>query len=151
MGIRQGSIAGIAGLIAVAFSVAAGCNWSSNQSADERAREEKTREEVAKATEKAKPALEEASREIKQAANEAANQAQAAVKGARDGWNRGARKLINVNAATESELLQLPGISRRDARRIVEARPYEDKHDMVVKGVISEAEYERIRDRITSK
>ena len=129
----------------------AGCDYHGNSTAEKRAREERTRDEVAKATERAKPALEEAGRKIEKAANEAADQAQAAAEGVREGWDRGGRHLVNINAAPEDELVELPGIGHREARRIVDGRPYADRHDLVVKSVISEATYAKIRDRITSK
>ncbi len=138
------------GLVVLCLGVG-GCTWSGNSDADQRARDEKTRDDVARATERAKPALEDAGRQIGKAASAAADEAQAAAEGIREGWERGGHHLVNVNAAPESELTDLPGISRRDARHIVDARPYRDKHDLVVKGAISEAEYEKIRDRITSK
>ncbi len=128
----------------------AGCNFNGSSDADKRAREEKTRDEVARATERAKPVLEDAGRKIGKAAAEAADEAQAAAEGVREGWDRGHR-LVNVNTASESELTGLPGIGVRDAKRIVDGRPYQDKHDLVVKGAISEASYQKIRDRITSK
>src|ERR1700736_4392358 len=128
-----------------------GCDFSGNSPADQRAREERTRNEVAKATERAKPALEEAGRKIEKAASEAADQAQAAAEGVREGWDRGGHHFVNVNAATENELVELPGIGHREARRIVESRPYRDRHDLVIKGAISEETYAKIRDRITSK
>ena len=127
-----------------------GCTWSRSAD-DERTREEKTREEVAKATERAKPALENAGKKIGEAAKEAANQAEAAAEGVREGWKRGAKHMVNVNSATENELVGLPGINHRDARRIIEERPYRENHDLVAKGVIPESEYERIRERITSR
>ncbi|MDP9339614.1 MAG: helix-hairpin-helix domain-containing protein [Acidobacteriota bacterium] len=144
---NQGGVA-ICTLAILAF--AAGCTFN-RDSTDERSREERTRDEVAKATERAKPALEDAGRKIGKAAAEAADQAQAAAEGVREGWNRGKSHLVNVNDATESELVELPGIGHSDARRIVDGRPYRNKHELVAKGVISEAEYARIRDRITSK
>ena len=128
-----------------------GCDVSGNSTADQRAREERTRNEVAKATERAKPALEEAGRKIEKAASEAADQAQAAAEGVRQGWDRGGHHLVNVNAASEDELVELPGIGHREARRIVDGRPYRDRHDLVVKGAISEETYAKIRDHITSK
>ena len=130
------------------FGLLSGCEGNS---ADQRAREERTRDEVAKVTERAKPALEEAGRKIEKAANEAADQAQAAAEGVREGWDRGGHQLVNVNAASEDELAGLPGISHREARRIVAGRPYADRHELVVKGAISEETYARIKDRITSK
>lgn len=137
-------------LVLVCFGALSGCDFNGSSDADKRTREEKTRDEVAKATERAKPALEDAGRKIGKAAAEAADEAQAAAEGVREGWERGHRS-VNVNTATENELAGLPEISVRDARKIVGGRPYEDKHDLVVKGVISEAKYQKIRDRITSK
>ena len=67
------------------------------------------------------------------------------------GCNFNGHRLVNVNTASESELAGLPGISVRDARRIVDGRPYADKHDLVVKGVITEDRYQKIRERISSK
>ncbi len=127
-----------------------GCT-SSRDSADERSSEERTRDEVAKATERAKPALEDAGRKIGKAAAVAADQAQAAAEGVREGWTRGKTHLLNVNDASESELVELPGIGHRDARRIMDGRPYKDRHELVTRGMISEAEYARIRDRVTTK
>lgn len=136
-------------ICALGLAVAAGgCTWNRD---DERTREERTRDEVAKATERAKPALEDAGRQIGKAAAEAASQAQAAAEGVREGWSRGKSHLVNVNAASESELVNLPGIAHRNARRIVDERPYRDKRELVAKGVISEEQYTRIRDRITTK
>jgi DNA uptake protein ComE-like DNA-binding protein len=133
------------------LGLAGGCNWNSNSTADQKAHDDRTRDEVAKATERAKPALEEAGRKIGKAASEAADEAQAAAEGVREGWDRGGHHLVNINAATEDELVELPGISHREARRIVDGRPYADRHDVVVKGAISEATYAKIKDRITSK
>jgi DNA uptake protein ComE-like DNA-binding protein len=133
------------------FGLVAGCDYNGNSAADQRAREERTRDEVAKATERAKPALEEAGRKIEKAANEAADQAQAAAEGVREGWDHGGHHLVNVNAASEDQLVGLPGISHREARRIVEGRPYADRHELVAKGAISEEAYAKIKDRITSK
>lgn len=137
-------------LVVACCGALSGCDFNGSSDADKRAREEKTRDEVAKATERAKPALEDAGRKIGKAAAEAADEAQAAAEGVKEGWERG-RHPVNVNTATESELAGLAGISVRDARKIVGGRPYQDKHDLVVKGVISEATYQKIRDRITSK
>jgi len=137
-------------LVFVCFGALNGCDFNGSSDADKRAREEKTRDEVARATERAKPVLEDAGRKIGKAAAEAADEAQAAAEGVRQGWENG-RHPVNVNTASESELSGLPGISVRDARKIVAGRPYEDKHDLVVKGVITETAYQKIRDRISSK
>jgi competence protein ComEA len=148
----------VSGLALVIILGLNGCDTTGNQQVDEqKARDdaaraaEKTRDDVAKATEQAKPALQEAGREIGAAAHEAAGEAKAAAEGVREGWNRGKDSPVDVNGAGEAELITLPGIGHHDARRIIEARPYRDKHEIVSKGAITQSEYDRIRDMITAK
>jgi DNA uptake protein ComE-like DNA-binding protein len=118
---------------------------------EQRARDEKTREEAAKATEQAKPALEEAGRKIDEAARDAAHQAKAAVQGVRDGLRDSSRPLLDLNSASEEDLRTLPGIDRTRARKIIDNRPYSDKHDLVDKGVVSRNTYDKISDQVTTK
>jgi DNA uptake protein ComE-like DNA-binding protein len=134
--------------LAPAFGVAVGCN---SNDPDQRARDERTREEVARATERAKPAIEDAGRQLGEAAHEAADDARAAAQGVRDGWKNGQHSLVDINSASEADLLDLPGINRPAAREIIANRPYRDKHELVVKGVLSGADYQRIRDDVTAK
>jgi DNA uptake protein ComE-like DNA-binding protein len=47
--------------------------------------------------------------------------------------------------------LDLPGINRPAARKIIEGRPYRDKHDLIDKGILSGATYQKIRDQVTAK
>ena len=129
---------------AVALVAAAGCNLSPS---DQRARDEKTRDEVAKATERAKPVIEEAGRKL----GEAAREAGAAAQGVRDGLKDGQPSLVDVNSATEGQLLDLSGIGKPEARKIIDNRPYTDQHDLVAKGAVSGATYDKIRDRVTAK
>lgn len=131
----------------------AGCGFLSDSKSDSDKRDsaDRTRDEVAKATERAKPALKEAGRELKDAAKTAAEQAHAAAQGVKEGWERGGHRAIDVNSASENDLQALPGITKRDARRIIAARPYDAPHDLVRKGVLSEDRYAAIRDQITAK
>jgi DNA uptake protein ComE-like DNA-binding protein len=126
----------------------AGCNVSSQ---DQRERDQRTRDEVAKATERAKPVIEEAGRKIEDAAHEAAHEVKSAAQGARDGWKNGPHALVDINRASEDDLASLPGISKAEARKIIEGRPYRSKDDLVNKGVISESDYAKIRDRVTAR
>lgn len=118
--------------------------------ADKRDAADKTRDEVAKATERAKPELQKAGRKLKDAADSAAEQAHAAAQGLKEGWERGGHGEIDLNSATENQLTQLPGITPRDARRIIAARPYSAPHELVSKGVLSAARYADIRDHVTT-
>jgi DNA uptake protein ComE-like DNA-binding protein len=122
-----------------------------SDAAAQKARDEKTREEVAKATENAKPKLEEAGRKIGEAAKTAVDDAQAAAQGVKDGWDRGGHAAVDVNSASESDLVALPGITQRDARKIIANRPYGDKYDLVSKGILTEEQYKNIRDAVTAK
>jgi hypothetical protein len=139
---------------AAAMAAIAGCGYFQSGGSDaaaQKERDEKTREEVAKATENAKPALQEAGRKIGEAAKTAAEDAEAAAQGVREGWERSGHSTVNVNSASVGDLETLPGVSGRDARRIVDHRPYNDKHDMVAKGVLTEQQYDRIRDIVTAR
>jgi DNA uptake protein ComE-like DNA-binding protein len=127
--------------------VLGGCSSSPQ---DQRERDAKTRDEVAKATERAKPVVEEAGRKLDEAAHEAAHQVNAAAQGVRDGLKNNPRSPVDLNSASENDLLTLPGISPSEARKIVAARPFRDKHDVVEKGILSEAQYANIRDRVTA-
>jgi DNA uptake protein ComE-like DNA-binding protein len=139
---------------ASAATLLAGCGYfqiGGSDAAAQKARDEKTREEVAKATENAKPKLEEAGRKIGDAARTAADDAKAAAEGVKEGWDRGNRAPVDLNSASETDLSGLPGISRRDAHRIVANRPYGDRHDLVSKGVLTDEQYAAIRDDVTAK
>jgi hypothetical protein len=44
--------------------------------------------------------------------------------------------------------LSLPGMTEREADRIIADRPFADTHELVTRHVLSDAEYDKIRDRI---
>jgi len=73
----------------------------------------------------------------------------AVVEGVREGLNRD--KPVDLNTATEDQLTTLPGVTAIRARRVIAARPYNDPHDIVTRHILSEQEYKRIQDRITTK
>ena len=112
----------------------------------QRDRDEKMREEVAKATERVKPQVQWTVRKLSQAAETLAEEAVAAMQGMMEGWNRSTPDSVNLNSASETELAKLPGLTRQDARRIIQNRPYRDKRELVTKGILSDGEYRRIRD-----
>jgi DNA uptake protein ComE-like DNA-binding protein len=134
MSMRKGlGTVGLA-LAAAMVSGAAGCSGDSAE------REKTIREEAAKAAAQAKPKIEEAGRAVK-----------AAVDGAKEGWENGDHKKVDLNAATVDELTELPGIGKHEARRIVAGRPYHDKHDLVGKKILSAAAYEKLKDEVAVK
>jgi DNA uptake protein ComE-like DNA-binding protein len=130
--------------------VAAGAGCNSTTTEDQRRRDERTREEAAKATERIKPELKEAGKELGQAAREAAEDARAAAQGVKEGWNRDHAHPLNLNTATETDLESLPGITKTDAERIIRNRPYRSKSELLAKKILSETEYDQIRDYLTT-
>ncbi len=125
--------------IAICLFGLAGCN---NQDTN------KTREEAAKAAAEFKQATKEAGKEIKKGAEEARKQGSAIAEGVREGWHSN-DKSIDINSASRSQLMSLPGIDAKSANRIISGRPYRAKDDLDSRGVVAPDEYQRIQDRIT--
>lgn len=55
---------------------------------------------------------------------------------------------IDINHASIGELMQIPGLTKTWAGRIVRYRPYRTKQDLLDRGIVPNALYERIRDRV---
>ena len=53
---------------------------------------------------------------------------------------------IDINQATVSELLKVPGMTPSWAGRIVRFRPYRTKADLLDRGVVTGEVYDRIKD-----
>jgi DNA uptake protein ComE-like DNA-binding protein len=114
-----------------------------------RERENRTRDEAAKATERAKPEIQAAGRELGRVAEQAAREARAFAEGVRQGWISAGHHVVNINSATESELIELPNISRADARKIIRGRPYHDSQELITKHIVSDDKYAKIKDIVT--
>lgn len=74
----------------------------------------------------------------------------AVVEGVREGMGR-SDKTVNINRASREDLLSLPGLTEREADRIIAERPYDSARDLVKRHVISEAEYEKISNRVVAE
>ncbi len=57
---------------------------------------------------------------------------------------------VDVNRATVTELMTVPGMTEVWAKRIVRFRPYRRKTDLVDHGVISAEEYGKIRNYVVA-
>ncbi len=133
------------GLCAALFWVA---SCSTRQESDQQ-----IQQQAQQATEQAKVAAKKAAAEARVAAANAEREAHDVAKGVRAGLHngKGGSDLVNVNSATRVDLESLPGVTPTTARRIAENRPYDTPHDMVRKGAVSQAEYERIADKIATQ
>ncbi len=58
--------------------------------------------------------------------------------------------LLDLNTATASQLRGLPGMGEVYVRRILEARPYTAKNQLLTRGVLPQSAYEAIRERIVA-
>jgi len=58
------------------------------------------------------------------------------------------RSRVELNSAGRKRLRSLPGISDDEADRIMANRPYENRRDLVRKRVLSEDEFERVKDYV---
>ena len=58
---------------------------------------------------------------------------------------------LDLNTANWTQLKQLPGVGDAYAKRIVEGRPYSSKNQLVTRGILPPAAYDRIKDGIVAK
>jgi len=56
----------------------------------------------------------------------------------------------DINTATIDQLLKVPGMTRTWADRIVRFRPYRAKNELLDRGIVSSAVYDRIKDNIVA-
>jgi DNA uptake protein ComE-like DNA-binding protein len=73
----------------------------------------------------------------------------AIAEGVREGLARD--KTLDLNSATKEQLTSLPGISNERADRIINGRPYGNSQELVTRHIVSQQEYDRIRDQVTAK
>ena len=55
---------------------------------------------------------------------------------------------VELNKAGRKRLAALPGLTGADADRIIANRPYANRRDLVRKGVLSEAQFDKIKDSL---
>jgi DNA uptake protein ComE-like DNA-binding protein len=60
-------------------------------------------------------------------------------------------ELMDINSASEKDLMTLKGIGDARAKAIIKGRPYKGKNELVDKKIIPEAVYNDIKDQIIAK
>jgi competence protein ComEA len=84
-----------------------------------------------------------------QATAEVKSDAKAVAEGIREGWSRD--KPLDLNTATKHQLLSLPGVTSAEADRVIAGRPYSEAGEVVTRGILPKAEYDKIADQVTAK
>lgn len=114
--------------------------------------DQQIQQQAQEATEQAKIAAKKAADEAKIAAANATREANDVAAGVRAGLHNGhGNDVVNVNSASRADLETLPGVTPATARRIEADRPYSSTRDLVRKRVISQAEYDRIAERVVTQ
>jgi competence protein ComEA len=57
---------------------------------------------------------------------------------------------LDLNTATPDQLRSLPGMGIAYVRRVIAARPYTAKNQLVTRGVLPASAYDQIKDRIVA-
>jgi len=73
----------------------------------------------------------------------------AVAQGVKDGVTK--PQAVDINSAPKSDIASTLGVSDDVAGKIVAARPYDNADQLVTKRVVSEGEFERIKDKVTVK
>ena len=57
---------------------------------------------------------------------------------------------VDINHASLSELMRVPGMTQIWAQRIIRFRPYKTKLDLLNQGIVSQPVYNKLRDSIVA-
>jgi DNA uptake protein ComE-like DNA-binding protein len=78
--------------------------------------------------------------------------AKAVAQGLKEGLTRPSPdKPLDLNTASKSDLMGLPGMDDSSADRVIAGRPYSSEHQLLERKIVSREEYNKIADSITVK
>ncbi len=141
-----GALAALALTLCVAWL--SGCTNNPPQS------DQQLKQQAAQTTEQVKQGAQQAAADAKVAAANAERKVDDIAAGVKEGIHSDNKPspsgTVDINSANATQLETLPGITGARANRIIDNRPYSAPHDLVSKGVVSEAEYSRISDKVVA-
>ena len=60
-------------------------------------------------------------------------------------------EMVNLNAASKEDLVKLPGVSEELADKIIAARPFKTRSELLAKKIVTRAEYHKLRGWVSAK
>jgi len=58
---------------------------------------------------------------------------------------------VNLNSASKEELTKLPGITDEIADKIIAARPFKSRSELVDKKIVTKEQYEKVHNMVSAK
>ena len=95
------------------------------------------------------PSPDEVREKTAQATSEIKQDAKAVAEGLKEGLSR--NQTLDINKASKDQLESLPGMSAEGAERIIDGRPYGSASELVRRRIVSQPEYDKIKDHITTQ
>jgi competence protein ComEA len=75
--------------------------------------------------------------------------AKAVVEGVREGLKNGSTAtLVDLNKASRADIRALPGMTDAATTRVLNGRPYDTPSELVSRNILSQAQYDQIKDRV---